>query len=119
MRFHYYMIKGIRKNAHRTDDFLSAVYNQIKAMSEILWDVYCSHNHLLYGIWSQDSHYKETDVMWFRCCNYYGWTGSARYYYDLVAHKIQAHPDGWSDKLWYKDLQKKKKFSFGVPDHLL
>lgn len=63
MRFHYYMIKGIRKNTHRTDDFLSAVYNQIKAMSEILWDVYCNHNHLLYGIWSQDSHYKETDFV--------------------------------------------------------
>lgn len=226
----HYKLIAIHIDDHRMDEmkrlrlgnafraFLVAlVYNQTKAVGEIMWDVYCNHNHLLYGIWSQDSHYKETDIMWCRylfdyvkvndllenfwqrlhkyakgydsycvysnqrfflaiyfrvayhvlspedfydvlarlidisytnvtiawqgvtdneslpddapaldhrwenmfCCyNYYTWTGSARYYYDLVAHKIDPHPEGWSDELWQQNLQKKKKFRFGVPDYL-
>lgn len=196
---------------------VALVYNPTKAVAEILWDIYCNHNHLLYGIWSQDSHYPETDIIWcrylfeyasvnqvqdnfwqwlqayakeydsyclysnqrfflaiyfrmayhllppdqfydvlarlidsnytlvtitwrgvtdnkplpedapaldhrwenmFRNYNYYVWTGPARYYYSLVAHKIEPHPERWNEQKWEQDLKKKKKFGITVPDYL-
>ncbi|MCD8030913.1 MAG: hypothetical protein LUF85_08880 [Bacteroides sp.] len=50
-------------NAFRS--FLMAVvYNNTVAVGEIMWEVYSEYNHLLYTIWSQDSHYKGMDIMW-------------------------------------------------------
>ncbi len=46
---------------------MAVVYNTTVAVAEIMQEVYNEHNHLLYTIWSQDSHFRAMDNMW---CNY-------------------------------------------------
>ncbi|MCD8178510.1 MAG: hypothetical protein LUE98_14245 [Tannerellaceae bacterium] len=46
---------------------LAVIYNTTAAVAEIMWEIYNKHNHLLYTIWSQDSHYPSMDIMW---CDY-------------------------------------------------
>ncbi len=195
---------------------MAAVYNTTIAVGEIMQEVYTRYNHLLYTIWSQDSHYRSMDIMWadylyryakswdildnfwqwlqhyakgydsyylytnqrfflmiyskiayhllppgtfydalaplidsdyvllehiwpgvtndrplekngsnppldhrwenmFLHFNYYAWTGKAHYYYQLVRHMIEPHPENWSAADWKKDLRRKKKTGITVP----
>lgn len=191
---------------------MAVVYNATRAVDDILWDVYCNHNYLLYSRWSQDSHYSQNDIMWqrylfsytvhirenfwewlqhyarnydsyylynnqcfflaiyariayhvltsatfydvlshiidsnyvnvetlwrgitddeklpddapsldhrwenmFLTYSYYTWNTKAVRYYNLVAHRIDPHPDGWTYEKFRKDLQTKKDTGVVVP----